>query len=204
MASEQRACRICRSAARRPAGPLERGSECRRSGRRRRALFVRHPRLLDHHWAAAQTQAAGRGSARRPGALRQRLFRKPQPAVNLTLAGWGENGRMSGWGNAARARRAPAALRPRGGRRRPRPGRPTRRPAACRPGFTPIPMTALASGHHSVAVMLNGRPGRLPGRYRRRRDDHPCALSGEVRAAPRRRRGIAANPPASCASIRSR
>jgi hypothetical protein len=31
-------------------------------------------------------------------------------------------------------------------------------PAACRPSFTPIPMKALASGHHSVSVMLNGRP----------------------------------------------
>ena len=29
---------------------------------------------------------------------------------------------------------------------------------ACRPGFAPIPMKALASGHHSVAVMLNGKP----------------------------------------------
>src|SRR5688572_4976064 len=29
---------------------------------------------------------------------------------------------------------------------------------ACRPGFSPIPMKALASGHHSVAVMLNGKP----------------------------------------------
>jgi hypothetical protein len=29
---------------------------------------------------------------------------------------------------------------------------------ACRPGFAPIPMTALASGHHSVSVMLNGKP----------------------------------------------
>jgi hypothetical protein len=29
----------------------------------------------------------------------------------------------------------------------------------CRPGFTTIRMTALASGHHSVAVVLNGKPG---------------------------------------------
>ena len=29
---------------------------------------------------------------------------------------------------------------------------------ACRPGFAPIKMTALASGHHSVSVMLNGKP----------------------------------------------
>jgi hypothetical protein len=29
---------------------------------------------------------------------------------------------------------------------------------ACRPGFSPIKMTALDSGHHSVSVMLNGRP----------------------------------------------
>ena len=29
---------------------------------------------------------------------------------------------------------------------------------ACRPGFAPIPMTALASGHHSVSVVLNGKP----------------------------------------------
>jgi hypothetical protein len=29
----------------------------------------------------------------------------------------------------------------------------------CRPGFTSIRMTALASGHHSVTVMLNGHPG---------------------------------------------
>ena len=29
---------------------------------------------------------------------------------------------------------------------------------ACRPGFSPIPMTALASGHHSVSVILNGKP----------------------------------------------
>ena len=28
---------------------------------------------------------------------------------------------------------------------------------ACRPGFSPIPMKALASGHHSVSVMLNGK-----------------------------------------------
>lgn len=30
--------------------------------------------------------------------------------------------------------------------------------AACRPGFSPIPMKALASGHHAVSVMLNGKP----------------------------------------------
>ena len=35
---------------------------------------------------------------------------------------------------------------------------PARSAPTCRPGFAPIPMTALASGHHSVAVMLNGRP----------------------------------------------
>jgi hypothetical protein len=29
----------------------------------------------------------------------------------------------------------------------------------CRPGFTTIRMTPLASGHHSVAIMLNGKPG---------------------------------------------
>jgi hypothetical protein len=29
----------------------------------------------------------------------------------------------------------------------------------CRPGFTTIRMTPLASGHHSVAVVLNGKPG---------------------------------------------
>jgi len=29
----------------------------------------------------------------------------------------------------------------------------------CLPGFTSIPMTALASGHHSVSVTLNGKPG---------------------------------------------
>ena len=29
----------------------------------------------------------------------------------------------------------------------------------CRPGFTSIKMTALASGHHVVAVTLNGKPG---------------------------------------------
>ncbi len=29
----------------------------------------------------------------------------------------------------------------------------------CRPGFTTIRMTPLASGHHSVSVVLNGKPG---------------------------------------------
>jgi hypothetical protein len=29
----------------------------------------------------------------------------------------------------------------------------------CLPGFTSIKMTALASGHHSVSVTLNGKPG---------------------------------------------
>lgn len=29
----------------------------------------------------------------------------------------------------------------------------------CRPGFTTIRMTPLASGHHSVSIMLNGKPG---------------------------------------------
>ena len=38
------------------------------------------------------------------------------------------------------------------------PAAPAESAPACRPGFAPIPMTALASGHHSVSVMLNGRP----------------------------------------------
>ena len=29
----------------------------------------------------------------------------------------------------------------------------------CRPGFTTIRMTPLASGHHSVSIALNGKPG---------------------------------------------
>jgi hypothetical protein len=32
-------------------------------------------------------------------------------------------------------------------------------PLPCRAGFTTIRMTPLASGHHSVSVMLNGKPG---------------------------------------------
>ncbi|HMJ94074.1 MAG TPA: retroviral-like aspartic protease family protein [Allosphingosinicella sp.] len=34
---------------------------------------------------------------------------------------------------------------------------PARSAPTCRPGFAPIPMTALPSGHHSVSVMLNGK-----------------------------------------------
>lgn len=37
-------------------------------------------------------------------------------------------------------------------------GSPAQSAPACRPGFAHIPMTALASGHHSVSVMLNGKP----------------------------------------------
>jgi hypothetical protein len=70
---------------------------------------------------------------------------------------------MSGWGPAgaiascvlltiAAAGASPAAAQTRLAAR----GDPS---LPCRPGFTTIRMTPLASGHHSVSIMLNGKPG---------------------------------------------
>lgn len=59
---------------------------------------------------------------------------------------------MGKWATGALA---PAALLAAGALALPQPAEST---PACRPGFAPIKMTALASGHHSVSVMLNGRP----------------------------------------------
>ena len=70
---------------------------------------------------------------------------------------------MSGWGPAgaiascvlltiAAAGASPAAAETRAAGR----GGPS---LPCRSGFTTIPMTPLSSGHHSVAIVLNGRPG---------------------------------------------
>lgn len=69
---------------------------------------------------------------------------------------------MSGWGpagaiascfllTAAAAGASPAATQSRSAARE--------SSLPCRPGFTTIRMTALDSGHHSVSIMLNGRPG---------------------------------------------
>jgi hypothetical protein len=66
---------------------------------------------------------------------------------------------MSGWGlagaiascillTAAAPDSAPAAAQS---------ARPA--PLPCRPGFTSIRMISLASGHHAVTVVLNGKPG---------------------------------------------